>query len=303
MHSSSRGRFRIVSAASALAVASLVLAGCTAPSGNSAIDPNPPKVLKGTVSLWHFFSSSREAGVIQSVVDDFEKANPGVTVQVKSGQDDDKVQKVISSGGNIDVAISYTPEIVGKFCSTGAFVSLNPYIERDNANVADIPKKISDYTVYKGNRCALPALTDTNAMLYNRDLFDKAGIKSAPKTLSELADDAVKMTTYNPDGSIKTLGFNPIVNFYENTPLHLAPMTGATFLDENGRSNYATNPAWAKLLKWQKSLVDKFGYDKLQKFTAGLGQEFSADNAFYKGKVAIEIDGEYRTAFIDDQAP
>ncbi|HEY2557933.1 MAG TPA: extracellular solute-binding protein, partial [Diaminobutyricibacter sp.] len=34
----------------------------------------------------------------------------------------------------------------------------------------------------------------------------------------------------------------------------------------------------------------------------GLGQEFSADNAFQKGKVAMNMDGEYRTAFIDDQA-
>ena len=35
----------------------------------------------------------------------------------------------------------------------------------------------------------------------------------------------------------------------------------------------------------------------------GSGQEFSADNAFQTGQVAMHIDGEYRTAFIKDQQP
>ena len=54
---------------------------------------------------------------------------------------------------------------------------------------------------------------------------------------------------------------------------------------------------------WQKDLVDWYGYDKLEKFRAGLGDEFSADNAFQKGQVAMIIDGECRIAFLKDQAP
>ena len=63
------------------------------------------------------------------------------------------------------------------------------------------------------------------------------------------------------------------------------------------------DPRWAKLLKWQKKLVDWYGYDKLVKFQAGLGDEFSASNAFENGKLAMNIDGEWRTAFIADEAP
>jgi multiple sugar transport system substrate-binding protein len=64
-----------------------------------------------------------------------------------------------------------------------------------------------------------------------------------------------------------------------------------------------TDPNWKTLLAWQKSLVDWYGYDKLTKFKAGLGDEFSADNAFQKGQVAINIDAEYRLAFLKDQTP
>ncbi len=43
--------------------------------------------------------------------------------------------------------------------------------------------------------------------------------------------------------------------------------------------------------------------DKLQEFSAASADEFSADNDFQTGRVAMVMDGEWRVAFIDDQAP
>ncbi len=52
------------------------------------------------------------------------------------------------------------------------------------------------------------------------------------------------------------------------------------------------------MLQWQKSFVDAIGYDKLQKFSAKLGggdSEWSAAHGFETGKIAMMIDGEWRT--------
>ena len=57
------------------------------------------------------------------------------------------------------------------------------------------------------------------------------------------------------------------------------------------------------MLKWSKALVDWYGYDNLVKFQAGAGDEYSAQNAFERGKIAMMIDGEYRTAFIENEHP
>jgi multiple sugar transport system substrate-binding protein len=114
---------------------------------------------------------------------------------------------------------------------------------------------------------------------------------------------AEALTVLNDDGSIKTLGFNPLMGFYENSASHYGALAGAGWLSEDGRAAIADDPAWTELIEWQKAYVKKIGYDKLQAFTAGLGQEFSADNAFQTGPVAMNMDGEYRTAFIDDQTP
>jgi multiple sugar transport system substrate-binding protein len=302
MHPSKRSATRILTVAAMAAAGALVVAGCSSGSNAADIADKAPKDLTGTVSLWHFFTG-REAGVVKRAVAGFEKANPDVTVDIHAGQDDEKLQKAISSGQNIDVGLSYSTAIVGSFCSSGAFRDLSPYIKRDKVDLSDIPKAVQSYTQYKGTRCTLPALADVSALMYNKAAFSAAGITAPPKTLDELKADALKMTTYNADGSIKQLGFNPLIDFYENSPEHWAPMVDGSWLDSKGNSEIGTSDAWKKLITWQKGFVDEIGYDKLKAFTSGLGQEFSADNAFQTGQVAMQIDGEYRTAFIEDQKP
>jgi multiple sugar transport system substrate-binding protein len=150
----------------------------------------------------------------------------------------------------------------------------------------------------------LPLLTDTFGLYYNKDLLAKAGITEPPKTMSELADMAKQLTERNPDGSIKVAGFVPFIgNFYENDLSRFAVPFGAKYFDASGKSAYATDPGWAGLFNWQKSLVDWYGYKDLTKFVAGAGDEWDTSNAFEQGKIAFHLDGEWRTAFIADEAP
>ncbi len=291
----------IIAAVAVTAVAALTLAGCSGGGSSSGFDSSTPKELSGTVSFWHFFSD-REATVIQSVVDDFEKKNPKVKVQVHAGQDDEKLQKAIATGSKVDVGLSYSTDIVGNFCSNGAFRNLNKVIERDGVDMSQFSPTVKSYTEFKGTRCAMPMLADVYGLYYNKGLFTAAGFTAPPKTLSELETMADKLTTYNADGSIKTLGFNPTMGWYENAAAHYGPSAGAEWLKSDGTSAISSSPGWTELMTWQKAYVDKIGWDKLNTFTSGLGQEFSADNAFQKGKVAMNMDGEYRTAFIADQA-
>ena len=53
----------------------------------------------------------------------------------------------------------------------------------------------------------------------------------------------------------------------------------------------------------EESLVDWIGYDELVRFQAGLGDEFSSSNAFEAGKLAMNMDGEWRVAFIKAEHP
>ena len=300
-------RIAMVAATALLGTVGLSACGGTDGGGDSGkagtpATSKPAKLDPATVTLWVGFTQ-RELRVFKDTVKGFESANPGVKVRVVGGINDDKIIAASRGGKAPDVAQSFTADNSGAFCGSGAWVDLKPYLQRDGIKDTIFPPAPRSYTQYKGTRCALPMLADAMGLYYNEDMLSKAGLDGPPKTISELTEYAKKLTVKNPDGSLKVVGFNPVMNWYSNTPANFGPMFGAKWVDDNGKSSLGTDPAWAKMLEWQKDLIDWYGYDKLVKFQTGLGDEFSASNAFEKGKVAMNVDGEWRTAFIADEAP
>jgi multiple sugar transport system substrate-binding protein len=287
----------------AVAALTIGLAACTAGTTEQKAAPAAPgKKATGEVTMWHFFSG-REAKAIAEVVADFEKKFPDINVEVRSEQDDEKMRQAIAAGKGPDVGISYSTAVVGSFCSTGAFQDLQPWMKRDGVSADIFPTLVRDYTEFDGVRCAMPMLADAYGLYYNKKLLADAGFDGPPQSAEQLTEMAKKLTKRDADGTIHVAGFVPTFGFYENTPEVMAPAWGAHWLDDQLDPQIADDPAWADMLQWQKELVDWYGVDNLNRFTAGIGQEFSADNAFQTGKVAMNLDGEWRNAFIADQAP
>lgn len=292
-------RLRIVKVA-AVAVVAVLAAACT-PSQSQDPVGQPGAEASGDLELWHFFSD-REEKALNEILDDFRAKHPKVKLVAKGGQDDGKTTQAIGAGSGPDVAISYSTDIVGSFCNTSAWNDLTPYVERDKIDMGKFPAVVKSYTEFRGKRCAMPFLADAYGLYYNKAIFSEAGVTAPPKTLTELSELAKKLTKRKPDGSLERVGFLPLFGFYENSPGHLAPLTGATWLKSDGTSNIGSDPKWQQLIKWQKELVDWYGHEQLEAFRAGLGDEWSAENAFHTGQVAMNIDGEWRLAFLRDQA-
>jgi multiple sugar transport system substrate-binding protein len=294
----------------ATGIAALVIAACggtgggddSASSGAGTVAARPAKLSPADITLWVGFTQ-RELGVMRSVVKQFERQHPGVHVKVVGGINDDKIVAASRGGQAPDVAQSFSADNSGAFCNSGAWIDLKPYMQRDGIKDTIFPPAPRAYTQYRGTRCALPMLADAYGLYYNEKLLREAGLNGPPKTTDELVSYAKKLTKRNPDGSLRVVGLDPSFGWYENTPASMGPMFGGQWVDEQGHSMLGQDPAWAKLLRWQKSLIDWYGYDKLVRFQSGVGDEFSASNAFETGKVAMHLDGEWRTAFIADEAP
>ena len=278
------------------------LTGCTAGGGQAAAPAAEGGKAEGTVSLWHFFGG-REAEAIDAVVAKFEESHPEITVEVRGSQDDEKMRQAIASGQGPDVGISSSTDIVGSFCSSGAFQDLNPWIERDGVDMDQLNETVKSYTEFEGTRCAMPMLADAYGFYFNKDLLEAAGFSEPPKTASELTEMAKALTKRSADGTIEVAGFVPTFGFYENSPTNYMASFDAHYLDEDGSSAVGEDEGWRDMFTWQKDLVDWYGMDNLTKFTSGLGQEFSAENAFQQGKIAMMVDGEWRNAFIAAEAP
>jgi multiple sugar transport system substrate-binding protein len=258
-----------------------------------------------TITIWVGWSA-RELGEFKKVVAEYDKKHSDVNVKVVGGINDDKITAAIRSGKVPDVVSSFTSANVGTYCGSGAWIDLAPLMKKSNISADLFPKTSQYYTQYKGKRCALPFLADVYGLYYNKALFKKHGIKSPPKTFSELAKDAKKLTEKTSSGDVKVAGYDPFFGFYAgNAPdmTTYAPLYAAKWTNSSGNSTLSKDPQWAKFLKWQKGLVDWYGYKKLVKFHSGAADEFSASNSFEIGKLAMAMDGEWRVAFIAAEHP
>ncbi|GAA3489425.1 MULTISPECIES: ABC transporter substrate-binding protein [Streptomyces] len=291
---------RLTAAAVAVASISVLATACTGSAENVAKDdPNA----NTTINFWHGWSAPSEVKAIKENVDRFEKAHPNIKVNVVGNVNDDKLNQSLRSGGSKgpDVVSSFTTSNVGKFCSSGAFADLKPFIEKSKLDLEKtFPKVMLDYTQFEGKRCALPLLADAYGLYYNKDAFAKAGIKEAPKTYSELLTTAKALTKTKGD-SYEQLGFMPNYHGYETTTEHYLGSWGPAYFDKNGKSAVATDPAFAEMFTAQKKLVDGLGgFDKLEKYRNTFGDEFSAKHPFHTGQVAMQLDGEWRLGMAKD---
>ena len=287
----------------AAVVLGAAVAGAATLSSARAGARSTTKTVKLTVWVgWQ----KRELNEFKGVVSEYDRKHADVQIKVVGNINDTKITNAIRSGNAPDVVSSFTSANVGVYCGTGAWVDLAPYLQKDKIDLSQFPKTSLYYTQYKGKRCALPLLADSYGLYYNKTLFRKAGITHPPKNYTELSADAKKLTQRGNGGSIKIAGFDPYWGFYSGNFADMsnyAPLFAAHYLDGKGKAVLASRFAWSKLLRWQKKLIDFYGYDKVVRFQAGLGDEFSASNAFEIGKLAMMMDGEWRVAFIKAEHP
>ena len=298
-------RALLLSVAAVLALLTAACSGAAAPGGTAPgqAEAAPGQADKITITVYSKFTS-REYDIVTKALDNLHQKYPNIEIKHEGNQDDDKITQSIRGGNPPDVAISFYTDNLGVWCSNGSFQDLQPYLERDKIDLDQIPQAVRDYTAYQGKRCAMPMLADVYGLYYNTDMFAGAGITAPPKNTTELLEDTKKLTQFNPDGSIKVAGFIPSMPFYANQAQYWAPNFGATYFGPDGKSHLADSPAWQAMFQFQKQLVDFYGgHEKVEQFKSGLGDEYSADQGFQAGKLAMAYDGEYRDAFIKDQAP
>ncbi|MGA6169882.1 ABC transporter substrate-binding protein [Streptomyces sp. NPDC012600] len=291
---------RLTTTAVAVAALSVLATACTGQSGTGATDD--PKA-ETTINFWHGWSSPAEVKAVKDNIARFEKAHPNIKVNVSGNINDDKLNQALRAGGSNgpDVVSSFTTANVGKFCSSGAFADLKPFVEKSRLDLEKtFPKILLDYTQFEGKRCALPLLTDAYGLYYNKDAFKKAGITAPPKTMSELASVAKKLTVEKGD-SYEQLGFMPNFHGYETVVSHYMSSWDHAYFDKDGKSNIAKDPAFAEMFTYQKKLVDSLGgYTRLEKYRGTFGDEWSAEHPFHTGQVAMQLDGEWRLGMAED---
>ncbi|MFF4982782.1 ABC transporter substrate-binding protein [Streptomyces sp. NPDC001046] len=287
----------------ASASVALLATACTGQPGAGADDDASKET---TLTFWHAWSAPSEVKAVEELIAGFEKAHPNIDVDVVGNMTDDKINQSLRAGGAKapDVISSFTTNNVGKFCSSGALVDLDPFFAKSGIDPEKtFPKAMNEYTQFEGNRCAVPLLGDAYGLYYNKTAFEKAGITAPPKTWSEFERVAKKLTIRRGE-TYEQLGFMPNYHGWETTTEHYLGQFSPTYFDKDGKSNVGKDPAFKKAFTLQKKLVDTLGgYRRLETYRAKLGDEWGPKHPFHTGQVAMQLDGEWRLGMALETEP
>ncbi len=135
--------------------------------------------------------------VMNEIVANFNQEHPDIQVESVFQPYADMMTLLQTSiaGGNVpDVAavdLIFLPQLV----ATGGVEALDDYVANDaDVNVDDFYPRLAQYDVIDGKRYALPVSTNNMQLIWNKDLFAKAGLDPAvpPKTWEEMQAMAEK---------------------------------------------------------------------------------------------------------------
>ncbi|MFF7067487.1 extracellular solute-binding protein [Streptomyces pseudovenezuelae] len=167
-------------AATAL-VASFALAA-TACGGSDSGDKADGPV---TITWWDTSNATNEAPTYKALIKDFEAANKNIKVKyvnVQFDQAQNKFDTAAGASGAPDVLrseVGWTPA----FAKKGYFLPLDG--TEALADQAKFKSNLIEQAKYDGKTYGVPLVTDTLALVYNKQLFAKAGVE-APKTWDDL---------------------------------------------------------------------------------------------------------------------
>lgn len=169
------GAARLGAAGTLLPAASALLAAC---GGGSSTGGSG-----GSAKLtWSYWGSPEENELNLKVKQAFEKANPGISIDVVWAPFAQYFQKLDSmiAGGQVPDVMFLT--YIQKYAAENVIEDLSPWIKKGGVDVNDYWPHFFDAMRYKGNTYALQRDGDIDVLYYNQDHLEQAGVKAPDKS-------------------------------------------------------------------------------------------------------------------------
>ena len=245
---------------------------------------------KTTIQLWHqMIYSHRE--VLQKLVNEFEKENPEIKVQVTYRE----TEELRSAFQSASMAGSGPELIYGPSDQVGPFATMKLIRPLDNLFPQEELKKFDPLSIVKfENQTFMIGNTVGNFLML---LYNKKLVPTPPKDLNEFIKVSKNLTRdFNGDGKIDQFGF--AFNFTE--PFFFVPWVdgyGEHFLDNQNKPNL-NSPAMIRAFELMRDFRDKY------KIIPKECDYEMANSLLKEGKAAMIINGDwswgdYKTAGVD----
>lgn len=190
-----------------------------------------------TIEL-EFWGMGREGEVVQEMIHDFEREHPNIRV---------KVQQLPWTSAHEKLLTAYAGDALPDLCQLGnswlpEFVALNA-LENLNAYVAqsaivdtsDYFSGIWDTNVIDGGVYGIPWYVDTRLLFYRKDLVEKVGYETPPRTWAEWEDAMRRIKAEVGEENYAVL---LPTNEYEQQVVFALQQDGTMLRDDNQYGNF-----------------------------------------------------------------
>ncbi len=253
------------------------------------------------VVFWHSFISST-VPALNELIAKFERENPGINIEaqyIPSG--DALIQKLVTA-----VQSKTAPDIswlhsdfIEDLVEADAIYKMADFINGDDGiaqeDINDIYPALRQFASWKGTLYSLPMEATNLALMYNKDLFKKAGLdpNHPPQNWDELLEFSRKLSVdKNKDGTFEQVGFfvpvfpaaGPLGSWMVWQFMPFLWQAGGDFVNIEQTSVLYNSDEGVKALElWQKLYHDQ----NLKRFTNLF------ENAFVSGNLAMAMDGPW----------
>jgi multiple sugar transport system substrate-binding protein len=197
-------RRRLFATALAAVVAAVTVAACGSSSsgGGSGSGSSGKVTLKLVAADYGTGPSNTSTKYWQGIVDAFHKANPSINVKITVipwTNFDSQVQTMVQNHNYPDVT-------EGDYFSSYAQQGLLYPAKQVLSDPSNLLPVFAKQGTYNGTQYGMPFTTSSRTLFYNKKLFAKAGISSAPTTWADIQSDAAKIKAMGDIGFGLPLG-------------------------------------------------------------------------------------------------
>lgn len=196
---------RLNTVGAVVAACALVLSGCgggsskeSGPASSAAMQDADPASLETTIKILapSYADSSRTDW--EKIITEFNKTYPKVKVELQiEGWDDfsTKVQARIQSGDLPDIL---NDNAFAASASEGLLHPMSEILTQETLDNIE-PTLLANGQSADGIQWAVPDIASARVLVYNTELFEKAGIAEPPKTWAELEEASSKLVALGDD--------------------------------------------------------------------------------------------------------
>ncbi|QHC59444.1 sugar ABC transporter substrate-binding protein [Rathayibacter sp. VKM Ac-2760] len=272
------------------AFAATMLTGCSQGGGDSAAGGDV------TLEFAQWWEPELSDGALRGLMDDFEAANPGITVDLLSGPYASTKEQLFAgaAAGTMSDVVGLDGAWISDFAKQGALADLGPLL----SDAGFDESQLSSTVVVDGKTAMVPVVNFVYPLFTNDALLSEAGVSAPPSTRSEFETAAKAITALgdNTSGWVLPLS-SDAPNGIQNDVMSWVWASGGSMLDD-GKPDL-TNDAVTSAVDY----IAQLDADGVIAPGAATMKEQDKVEEFTNGRVGMMIDSLSHIATIRDSNP